>query len=137
MAKARLWTVYAVLLFIALLYTFIGYLFVSNPVGTANGFKTVLDGPTAITTIRVTYGMGFLSLALTAWVGLAWRKYAFQAVTLLLVMVGAVVLFRLYGLVVDGVSERNLEELRDESTGLVLLAIAWFAYPRSHSEVAS
>jgi hypothetical protein len=130
MTKARLWTVRAVLLFIALLYTFIGYLFVTDPVGTSDSFKTVADSPTAITTIRVTYGMGFLSLALTAWFGLARPKHAFEAVTFLLVMVSAVVMFRLYGLAVDGVSDRNLEELRHESTGLVLLAIAWFAFPR-------
>lgn len=137
MITARVWTEREVLLFVALLYTFIGYLFVSDPVGTSDGFKTVLDSPTAITTIRVTYGMGFLSLALTAWVGLAWRKHAFHAVTFLLVMVSAVVIFRLYGLAVDGVSERNLEELRDESTGLVLLAIAWFAVPRTPPEAVS
>lgn len=137
MGKVRVWTVRAVLLFIALLYTFIGYLFVSDPVGTSDGFKTVLDSPTAITTIRVTYGMGFLSLALTAWVGLAWRRYEFHAVTFLLAMVCAVVVFRLYGLIVDGVSERNLEELRDESTGLVLLAIVWFAFPKNQPAAAS
>ncbi len=137
MDNARTWVVRAVLLFIAVLYTFIGYLFFSDPVGTSDGFKTVLESPTAITTIRVTYGIGFLSLALTAWFGLARPRHAFEAVTFLLAMVSAVVIFRVYGIVVDGMSERNLEELRDESTGLVLLAIAWFASPRGAARVAS
>ena len=51
MDNARTWVVRAVLLFIAVLYTFIGYLFFSDPVGTSDGFKTVLESPTAITTI--------------------------------------------------------------------------------------
>ena len=131
MTTARLWFVRVVLALVTPLYTFIGYLFMTDPAGAMAGFSVELQGAIGHTTARIGYGMGFWSLALTALYGLLRPKHMFACLSLLTFMLLGVVLTRLTGFVMDGIDDKQWSELRDEGSSFVIFVAAWLAYPRA------
>jgi hypothetical protein len=127
----RLWFVRGVLALIAALYAMIGWLFNADPAGTMVDFGIGVEGAVGLTTVRIGYGMGFWTLALTALYGLIRPRHAFACLSLLTFMLACVVATRLTGFLTDGVDAKQITELRDEGLSFVVFVAAWLAYPRA------
>ncbi|MDX2222763.1 MAG: hypothetical protein SFV21_08445 [Rhodospirillaceae bacterium] len=127
----RLWFVRGVLALIVALYGMIGWLFNADPAGTMVAFGIGVEGAIGLTTVRIGYGMGFWTLALTALYGLIRPRHAYACLSLLTFMLACVVATRLTGFLTDGVDAKQITELRDEGLSFIVFVAAWLAYPRA------
>lgn len=85
------------------------------------------DTPETITAIRV-YGGFFYATAIIGSFGVVSLRWTLQSLVAVSIITGCVVAARLSGIVMDGVDERQLGELRDESLGLILALCGMLCY---------
>ena len=111
------------LLYAALAYSFLGGLFLVNP-AIIESYAVTLNAPHAYSAIRAGFGAQFLGLAFIAWWGIFFKAQRWSALAIVTVLTGIIVICRLVGLTVDGMTPINLTELRDEGISFVVFLLA-------------
>jgi len=131
MYNARLWFARIVTLYAFLIFTFLAWLFVAEPLEHIANFGISASGvPESINFLRTGPGALFLGLAITAAYGLARPGRLIACLWVIVLFDGCVVAARLLGMAVDGVTPLQLTELRDEGISWLFFAAALAAHPR-------
>jgi len=130
-ATGRLWFARLVMLYACLIFAFLAWLYVAEPLEHIAKFGISATGtPESINFLRAGPGALFLGMFLVATWGLA-RPDRLRACLLVLVLFdGCVVAVRLLGMAVDGITPLQLTELRDEGLSWLLFLAALVACPR-------
>ena len=124
----RLWFARAVVVYGLLIFSFLAYLYLAEPLQHIERFGiSAGDAPEAIAFLRVGPGAMFLFLAITSLYGLLRSQMLRASLIILVVFNACVVGARLYGIAHDGVSPLQLTELRDEGTSWLLFVAALWA----------
>lgn len=120
------WIARGLLLLDVLIYFMVGSFLVFDPqnVGII-GIKFVT--PETTTAFRV-YGGFFYGVAIIGSFGVLSRRWTLPSLVAMMIVSTCIVTMRLSGIVIDGVDERNLSELTDESSGVILAALGLFFY---------
>ncbi len=132
MSRLGLWFARLVMLYALLIFCFLAYLYCVEPLDHIENFGISASGvPESINFLRAGPGALFLGMAITAAVGLLRPKKLVACLWVIVLFDGCVVLLRLFGIAVDGVTDLQLRELRDEGVSwlffLAALAAAWYA----------
>lgn len=131
MHNARLWFARLVVGYALMIFAFLAYLYVFQPLDHIARFGISASGaPESINFLRAGPGALFLGMTLFAAYGLALPRRLLTCLWVLVVLNACVVGVRLLGIAVDGVSPMQLSELRDEGLSWLLFVAALVAYPR-------
>jgi hypothetical protein len=135
MMTARLWFARIVTLYAVLIFTFLAYIYVTEPLEHIQFFGITASGsPESINFLRAGPGALFSGMALIALAGLVKPAWLRTSLLLLILLDGCIVAVRLYGIVVDGVTPMQLTELRDEGISWLFFIAAYFAcLPSPHT----
>jgi hypothetical protein len=124
----RLWFARAVVVYGLLIFSFLAWLYLAEPLQHIARFGISANGvPESIAFLRVGPGAMFLFLAVTALYGLLRSKMLRTSLIILVAFNACVVGARLYGIALDGVSPLQLTELRDEGMSWLLFVAALWA----------
>jgi hypothetical protein len=135
MHKARLWFARIIMAYALLIFAFLAYLYIFEPLKHIARFGISASGvPESINFLRAGPGAMFLGMTLFAAYGLARPDRLIRCLWVLVVFNACVVGVRLFGIMVDGVSPMQLSELRDEGLSWLLFVAALAACPRSSGE---
>ena len=130
--KLRLWYARLVMVLAALMYGFLASLYAFNPLAGIDMFGVNLSGEAhSVTFLRTGVGAMFSSLFLASLIGLARPKLFMTCLTMIVGVMTIIVVLRVYGLSVDGVTDKNLSELRTEGLSWILFISGWLSYPRT------
>ena len=125
---ARLVTVYGLLIF-----SFLAYLYVVEPLDHIANFGISASGaPESVNFLRAGPGALFTGLAITALYGLVRRRRLLACLFVIVLFNGCVVAVRLLGIAVEGATPLQLTELRDEGISWLFFLAALIGYPRQH-----
>lgn len=131
METARLWFARLVMLYALLIFCFLGYMYIFEPLEHIAKFGISASGaPESANFLRTGPGALFSGLAITAAYGLVRPARFLSCLWVIVVFDACVVAARLYGISVDGVTPVQLTELRDEGISWLFFVAALFAYPR-------
>jgi hypothetical protein len=131
MNRARLWFARIVMTYSLLIFAFLAYLYILEPLKHIAGFGISATGaPESINFLRAGPGALFLGLALYAGYGLARPGRLVSCLWVLVIFNACVVGVRLFGIAVDGTSPMQMRELRDEGLSWLLFVAALAACPR-------
>jgi hypothetical protein len=124
----QLWFARAVAVYGVLIFSFLAYLYLAEPLKHIERFGIASNGvPESIAFLRVGPGAMFLFLAITSLYGLVRPQMLRASMIILVVFNACVVGARLYGIAHDGVSPLQLTELRDEGISWLLFVVALLA----------
>lgn len=131
MYSTRLWFARIVMVYALLIFTFLAYLYIIEPLKHIAGFGISTSGvPESINFLRAGPGALFLGMALFSACGLARPKQLQSCLLVLVVFNACVVAVRLYGIALDGVTPIQLSELRNEGLSWLVFVAALGACPR-------
>ena len=131
MPTARLWFARIVTLYALLIFLFLAYLYILEPLKHINGFGISATGtPESINFLRAGPGALFLGLALYAGYGLIRPARLINCLWVVVIFNACVVGVRLFGIAVDGISPVQLSELRNEGLSWLLFVAALAACPQ-------
>ena len=131
MHNARLWFARIIMAYALLIFTFLAYLYILEPLAHIAGFGIRASGvPESINFLRAGPGALFLGMALFAAYGLARPGQLHSCLWVLVIFNACVVAVRLFGIAVDGVSQMQLSELRNEGLSWLLFVASLVACPR-------
>jgi len=131
MHNARLWFARITMTYALLIFTFLAYLYILEPLEHIAGFGISATGvPESINFLRAGPGALFLGMALFAAYGLARPGRLSSCLWVLVVFNACVVAVRLFGITVDGASPIQFSELRNEGLSWLLFVAALVACPR-------
>ena len=131
MYNARLWFTRIIMIYALLIFTFLAYLYILEPLQHIAGFGISASGvPESINFLRAGPGALFLGMALFAAYGLARPRQLRSCLWVVVVFNACVVAVRLFGIALDGTSPMQLSELRDEGLSWLLFVAALVACPR-------
>ena len=131
METARLWFARVVVVYALLIFCFLAYLYVFEPLDHIAGFGISSNGsPESINFLRAGPGALFAGMAITAGWGLSRPDRLLPALCILVLFNACVVAVRLYGIVLDGVTPMQIRELRDEGISWLFFVAALVALPR-------
>ena len=131
MRNARLWFARITMTYALLIFVFLAYLYIVEPLEHIAGFGISATGvPESINFLRAGPGALFLGMALFAAYGLARRGRLLSCLWVLVVFNACVVAVRFFGIAVDGASPMQLSELRNEGLSWLLFVAALVACPR-------
>jgi hypothetical protein len=131
MNSARLWFARIVTLYAALIFLFLAYLFVIEPLEHIARFGIIASGvPESINFLRTGPGALFAAMAITAIYGLAKPDRLLTCLWIIVLFNGCIVVVRLFGIAVDGITPLQLTELRDEGISWLVFVAALVAHPR-------
>jgi len=131
MHTARLWYARIVTAYALLIFIFLAYLYILEPLKHISGFGISATGsPESINFLRAGPGALFLGLALYACYGLIRPGRLVSCLWVLVIFNACVVGVRLFGIAVDGMSPVQLSELRNEGLSWLLFVAALAACPR-------
>ena len=118
------WTGRGLLLLVVLIYFMVGSVLFLSPerVGIVDLQFIAAETSTAIRT----WGGFFFAAGFIGGTGVIMRRWSLPSAVAISIVSGCIVTARLSGIVVDGVDERQLSELRDESMGLGIALGALF-----------
>lgn len=134
MLTARLWFARLVALYALLIFCFLSYLYLVEPLDHIARFGISASGaPESVTFLRTAPGAMFLAMAIFAATGLARPRLLATALWGLVIVDGCVVAARLAGIGVDGVTPMQLSELQDEGVSWLLFVAALAAHPRGRT----
>jgi len=134
MNNPRLWFSRAVVLYALLIFSFLAYLYIAEPLEHIAKFGISANGvPESINFLRAGPGALFAAMAITAAYGLARPGWLYASLCILVLFNGCVVAGRLLGMAVDGVTPIQISELRDEGLSWLLFFAALLAHPRGGS----
>lgn len=130
-AKIRLWYARIVMAYALVIFAFLSVLYAFNPLDGIDMFGVSLsDEAHSITFLRTSLGAMFSSLFFASAIGLVRPKLFLTCLTIVVGAMTMIVTLRLYGLAVDGVTAKNLSELRNEGLSLLVFISGWIASPR-------
>lgn len=131
MQTARLWFARIVMAYALLIFAFLAYLYILEPLKHIAGFGISASGvPESANFLRAGPGALFLGMTLYAAWGLALPGQLRSCLRVLVVFNACVVAVRLFGIAMDGVSPVQLSELRNEGLSWLLFVAALAACPR-------
>jgi len=131
MTKTRLWFSRVIVLYALLIFSFLAYLYVVEPLEHIAKFGISANGvPESINFLRAGPGALFAAMAITAASGLARPRWLSASLWILVLFNGCVVAVRLFGMAVDGVTPIQISELRDEGLSWFLFVAGLLAHPR-------
>ena len=131
MQTARLWFVRIVMIYALLIFAFLSYLYILEPLKHIAGFGISASGvPESINFLRAGPGALFLGMTLFAAYGLAQPGQLRNCLWVLVIFNACVVGVRLFGISVDGTSPMQMRELRDEGLSWLLFVAGLAACPR-------
>jgi hypothetical protein len=131
MYNTRLWFVRISVVYALLIFTFLAYLYILEPLEHISSFGISASGvPESINFLRAGPGALFLGMALFAAYGLARPGRLHSCLWVLVVFNACVVAVRLFGIVVDGISLKQMSELRNEGLSWLLFVASLVALPR-------
>ena len=129
---ARLWFARVVMVYALLIFSFLGYLYVAEPLEHIARFGIAAEGtPESFSFVRAGPGAMFLGMAITAAVGLARPALLVPCFWVIVLFNGCIVAVRLLGIAVEGLTPVQLSELRDEGLSWLLFIAALWACPRT------
>jgi hypothetical protein len=138
MLAARLWFARIAMVYAALIFSFLAYLYMVEPLEHIAGFGVNASGtPEAINFMRAGPGALFTGMALTAFLALARPACMKTCLWVIVLFNGCIVAGRLLGIAVDGVTPMQLTELRDEGLSWLFFLAALFAYPDENASAAT
>lgn len=130
-AVIRLWFARIVTVYALLIFTFLAYLYMADPLNHITNFGISASGsPESVNFLRAGPGALFTGMALTAAYGLARPSKLVACLWVLVVFNGCVVAARLTGIALEGATTLQLTELRDEGISWLLFVAAVVARPR-------
>lgn len=130
MQNARLWFARLVVCYALLIFVFLAWLYIVEPLDHIARFGVSASGvPESINFLRAGPGALFLSMAIASAWGLARPARLVTCLQLLVFLNGCVVAVRLLGIAVDGISPIQLTELRDEGLSWLLFVVALAVCP--------
>jgi len=95
-------------------------------------FGVTLSGEAhSITFLRTSLGAMFSSLFFCCLIGLVRPQYFLTCLTFVVGVMTMIVALRLYGFAVDGITPKNISELRNEGLGWLIFLSGWIAYPKA------
>ncbi len=128
MHTAKLWFARITMAYAFLIFAFLSYLYVLEPLQHIAGFGISATGvPESINFLRAGPGALFLGMTLYAGYGLARPAHLHSCLGVLVVLNACVVTVRLYGMLTDGVTPKQLSELRNEGLSWLMFLGAWVA----------
>ena len=128
--QARLWFARLVAFYALLIFSFLAWLYIAEPLEHITRFGISADSsPESINFLRAGPGALFLGMAITALYGLARPRHLRASLTVLVLFNACVVAVRLLGIGVDGSSPIQLTELRDEGISWLFFVAALLALP--------
>ena len=131
MHSTRLWFARIVIAYALLIFIFLAYLYILEPLKHIAGFGISATGsPESINFLRAGPGALFLGSALYAGYGLVRPGRLVSCLWVLVIFNACVVGVRLFGIAVDGTSSMQMRELRDEGLSWLLFVAALAACPR-------
>ena len=131
MYNVRLWFARIIVAYALLIFTFLAYLYIFEPLEHIAGFGISASGiPESINFLRAGPGALFLGMALFSAYGLARPGGLYSCLWVLVIFNGCVVAVRLFGIAVDGISPIQLTELRNEGLSWLLFLASLVAFPR-------
>jgi hypothetical protein len=131
MYNTRLWFVRISVVYALLIFTFLAYLYILEPLEHIASFGISASGvPESINFLRAGPGALFLGMALFAAYGLARPGRLHSCLWVLVVFNACVVAVRLFGIVVDGISLKQMSELRNEGLSWLLFVASLVTLPR-------
>jgi hypothetical protein len=130
-AAIRLWFARIVTLYALLVFTFLAYLYMAEPLHHIANFGISASGsPESVNFLRAGPGALFTGMALTAAYGLARPSKLVACLWVIVVFNGCIVAARLTGIAVEGATSLQLTELRDEGISWLLFVAALVARPQ-------
>ena len=131
MHYARLWFSRIILAYAFLIFTFLSYLYIVEPLEHIATFGISASGvPESINFLRAGPGALFLGMALFSAYGLSRPGRLHSCLWVLVVFNACVVTVRIFGIVVDGNSVKQLSELRNEGLSWLLFVASLITCPR-------
>ena len=131
MYSTRLWFARIVTVYALLIFAFLAYLYILEPLKHITGFGISATGsPESVNFLRAGPGALFLGLALYSGCGLIRPGRLVNCLWVLVIFNACVVGVRLFGIAVDGMSPVQLSELRNEGLSWLLFVAALAACPR-------
>jgi len=136
MYNARLWFARIIMIYALLIFTFLSYLYIIEPLHHIAGFGISASGvPESINFLRAGPGALFLGMTLYAAYGLAQPGHLRDCLWVLVIFNACVVAVRLFGIALDGVSAKQMSELRNEGLSWLLFVAALVACPRRRGSI--
>lgn len=130
MYNVRLWFARIIVTYALLIFTFLAYLYIFEPLEHIASFGISASGvPESINFLRAGPGALFLGMALFAAYGLARPGGLYSCLWVLVVFNACVVAVRLFGIVVEGISPLQLTELRNEGLSWLLFVASLVTFP--------
>lgn len=137
MQHARVWFSRIVVLYALLIFAFLAWLYIAEPLDHIARFGISANGvPESVNFLRAGPGALFLGMMLFAAHGLLKPDRLLGCLWVLVIFNACVVTVRLYGMAVDGISPLQLTELRDEGLSWLLFVAALLAHPRGQPATA-
>ena len=131
MYNVRLWFGRIIVMYALLIFMFLAYLYIFEPLEHIAGFGISASGaPESINFLRAGPGAFFLGMALFAAYGLARPKELYRCLWVLVIFNACIVAVRLFGILVDGVTPMQLRELRNEGLSWLLFVVSLVTFPR-------
>jgi len=131
MHKARLWFARIVTVYALLIFAFLAYLYIIEPLKHIAGFGISASGaPESINFLRAGPGALFLGMTLFAAWGLARPAQLRNCLWVLVVFNACVVAVRFFGIALEGVTLVQLSELRNEGLSWLVFVAGLAACPR-------
>ncbi|NKB43900.1 MAG: hypothetical protein GKS03_06430 [Alphaproteobacteria bacterium] len=128
-AKLRLWYARAVMTYAVLIFAFLSALYAFNPLAGIDMFGVSLSGEAhSITFLRTSLGAMFSGLFFASAIGIVRPRLFMTCLTIVVGFMTMIVALRLYGLTIDGVTPKNLSELRNEGLSLLVFMSGWIAH---------
>ena len=115
-----------------LMFAFLAQLYAFTPLNGIDMFGVSVSGEAhSITFLRTSLGAMFPSLFFASLIGLVRPKLFYPYLTFVVGVMTMIVVLRLYGFAVDGITDTNISELRNEGIGWLIFLSGWLAYPRT------
>ena len=130
-ATARLWFARIATLYSVLIFTFLAYLYMVEPLDHIASFGISASGtPESVNFLRAGPGALFTGMAITAIYGLVRPAKLVTCLCVIVLFNGCVIVARLTGIATEGVTPLQLTELRDEGLSWLVFVAALIAHPR-------
>ena len=130
MLKARMWFARIVMVYAALIFSFLAYLYIFETMNNISRYGISLSGaPEAVNFIRIIAGSLFAGMALASLFGLMLPAYLKTGLGIIVLFNGCIVAGRVLGIALDGVSALQLTELRDEGISWLFFLASLLVLP--------
>ncbi len=135
MLQARLWFARIVALYAVLIFGYLGWIYAVEPLDHISGFGVSAEGsPESANFIRVSVAALFLGQAIVGVWGLVRPANLISSLKILVLFLGCTVAMRVFGIVVEGISDVQVTELRDEGISWLFFVAALLTCPRSDEQ---